>query len=373
MEISRIQIDPKILSWAITRAGKDIDAYTEKHKLVSAWLNEEKQPTFKQLEEFARKVYLPFGYLFLPTPPVEECPIPFFRNVYAETQLSLNVYDTVLMMQNRQDWLSEYLKENKFEPLPFVGAYSISSGINTVVDAIRSLLDLKENWASAYPKNQDALNALTSKTENNGIIISFNSVVGNNTSRHISVDECRGFSLVNNYAPFVFINSADSKTAQIFTLVHEIAHILIGFSAGISIYDDTAIKDENENFCDKVAAEFLVPLALFRAAWVSKKGDYEKIARQFSVSKLVIARRALECGLITKDDFFNFYNEYKTIDFSQKSKDSGGDFYRTAFKRISRTFAMHVNNAVRTNQLLYRDAYHLTGLNGNTFSALMSK
>lgn len=373
MNTSRIYIDPMIITWAINRAGKDIETYTKKYPHVSAWINKEKEPTIKQLEDFARNLYLPFGYLFLSTPPKEVSPIPFFRNIYSNNQFSLNVYDTILMMQNRQDWLSEYLKENEFDQLEYVGAYTVSSGVNTVVNAIRSLLQINENWASTYSKAHDALNFLTNKAENNGIIISFNSVVGNNTTRHISVDECRGFALVNNYAPFIFINSADSKSAQLFTLIHEIAHVLIGFSAGYSTDENTLINDANEKFCDKVAAELLVPTTLFKTAWNLKNGDFEKISRQFCVSKLVIARRALDYNFITRDDFFKFYNEYKKIDFSSKNKTKGGDFYHTAFKRISKTFAMHVNNALRTNQLLYREAYTLTGLNGNTFSNLMSK
>jgi hypothetical protein len=92
------------------------------------------------------------------------------------------------------------------------------------------------------------------------------------------------------------------------------------------------------------------------------------------VSEIVIARRALDTGKISRNEFFAFYEEYKNREFVKKqNQGSGGDFYATARKRLSLTFASHINNAVKSGQLLYRDAYKLTSMKGDTFDKFFAK
>ena len=90
-----VNINPKILSWGIIRAGHTIEEIIEKNPAVKAWMDGTKQPTVKQLEDFSKKIYLPFGYFFLPEPPQEELPIPFFRTNNTRTNhISVNIYMT---------------------------------------------------------------------------------------------------------------------------------------------------------------------------------------------------------------------------------------------------------------------------------------
>jgi len=102
---------------------------------VQKWLDGEKNPTVKQLEDFSKKVHLPFGYLFLSEPPQEDIPIPYFRTNNANTtNVSVNVYDTILLMQQRQDWLRNYLKDSGFQELPFVGTFANSDDIKSIAN-----------------------------------------------------------------------------------------------------------------------------------------------------------------------------------------------------------------------------------------------
>ena len=206
-----------------------------------------------------------------------------------------------------------------------------------------------------------------------GIIVNFNGIVGNNTRRKILVEECRGFVLVNNKAPFLFINSADAKAAQMFTLIHEIAHIWLGESAGFDNKQMLPADDPTEILCDKVAAEFLAPEIFFREKWNSSQ-NIKYLSRVFKVSPIVIVRRALDLNLMSKPTFFEFYNNYISEFKSKKeNQSSGGNFYATAKKRISLRFASYVNNAVNENNLLYRDAYKLTSLKGNTYKKFINE
>lgn len=363
---TRVDVNNEILTWAIDRAGYDLPTFFEKYPPIIKWLEGAKKPTVKQLEDFSKKVHVPFGYLFLPKPPEEKLPIPFFRSNGAQAEkVSINVYDTILLIQQRQDWLRDYLLDNDNEPLPFVGKFKNNVNVNEIVADIRRVLNLGEHWASESKTWTDALNHLVEIIEDAGIIVTFNGIVENNTSRKIPVDECRGFVLVDEYAPFMFVNNADFKAAQMFTIVHELAHVWTGSSAGFDFRKMLPANDPMERLCDQVAAEFLVPEKAFNEVW---NGNTSYLAKHFKVSEIVIARRALDTGKWGKPQFFSFYNDYKTREFQKKeNQSSGGDFFATTKKRLSVTYAAHINQAVKTGQILYRDAYKLTSLKGDTF------
>lgn len=367
-------INTEMIPWAIARAGYKVPAFLEANPRVQEWLEGDKIPTERQLEAFSKKVFLPFGYLFLPEPPKEKLPIPYFRsNGDKVDKVSINIYDTILLLQQRQDWLKDYLKDNDFDDLPFVGRYKGSFDVQAIVNNIRKVLSLSENWAAEFPSWEDALNHLVEAIEAAGIITVFNGVVENNTKRKIPVEECRGFVLVDDVAPFMFINNADFKSAQMFTIVHELAHIWTGHSAGFDFRKLQPANDPIEKLCDQVAAEFLVPETSFNQAW-TKSNSTKLLARQFKVSEIVIARRALDTGKWSKRRFVDFYNEYKSREFAKKDRQSsGGDFFATTSKRLSVTFAAHINQALKAGELLYRDAYKLTSLKGDTFEKFFAK
>lgn len=367
-------INPRIINWAITRAGNNLDEFYQKNPHVTEWIAGTKKPTIKQLEDFTHKVHVPFGYMFLNEPPKENIPIPFFRTGRPPSdKVSLNVYHTIQLISERQNWLTNYLTESQYSDLEFVGKFNYDSNYFEIVNDIRAKLNLPKNWATKMGTWEEALDYLTLQIEEVGIIVNFNGIVGNNTRRKISVAECRGFVLVNKKAPFLFINSADAKAAQMFTLIHELAHIWLGESAGFDNQQLLPADDPIEKLCDQVAAEFLVPELFFREKWKGSN-DFKYLSRVFKVSPIVIARRALDLKLITKESFFDFYNNYiSEFDFKKESQKSGGNFYATAKKRISLRFASYVNNAVNENNLLYRDAYRLTSLKGNTYKKFINE
>ena len=210
-----LSIQPDMFRWAITRAGYTVEEMTGKVPHLAAWLDGTKLPTVRQLEDFSRKTYLPFGYFLLPSPPLEKLPFPFFRtNGNSQKQVSVNIYDTILLLQQRQDWLRDYLKENEFEELEFVGKFHKGSSVRDIVDDIRRTLGLNESWAAEFNTWDAAQNHFVELIEDKGIITVFNGVVENNGYRKIPVEECRGFVMVDAIAPFMFVNNADSKGSR---------------------------------------------------------------------------------------------------------------------------------------------------------------
>jgi Zn-dependent peptidase ImmA (M78 family) len=368
----RISIPNERYSWAIQRAGLTVDGYVLSHPNVPLyeWMSGEKEPTVKQLEAFAKSVNVPFGYLFLEKAPKEEVPFPMFRgDAGLSNHFDLNVYDTVNNLQLRQDWLEDYLQENEIDTCKFIRSVTLKTPIGETVSKLRTMLGLQPRWAFGLIRTEAAVSKMTEALEEAGIFVAYNGVVGNNTHRPISVSECRGFALVNDTAPYIFVNSGDAPTAQLFTLVHETVHIMLGISAGHA-EADTLSHDANEKYCDMVAAEFLVPAVELKSVW---NGDIKEIAHKFRVSELVVARRAHDMDLLTNDEYSAFWMEYRKRPMKKKERESGGgNFYRTSVKRVGRLFAIHVKNAVADRQLSYLDAYRLTGLYGNTYTQFMN-
>lgn len=350
-----------------------MDEYLHKFPAIKEWVDQAKKPTVKQLEKLAKKLHLPFGNLFL-HPPQENIPFPFFRTLEQTNQhTSLNVYDTILILQRRQDWLTEYLIENDEPPLSFVGKFNASTDYLTIVNNIRETLSISAEWANGFATVEDSLNFIVRKIEGIGIMVNFNGVVENNNYRHIAVEECRGFVLVNTMAPFMFINASDAKAAQLFTIIHELAHVWLGESAGFDNKNLMPADNPLEKLCDMIAAEFLVPADSFNRLW-NHGGDIVRLSRYFKVSQVVIARRALDLGKISKREFFAFYNNYMLgLRQRKEAQSGGGNFYATARKRVGVSFAAYVDHAVKQKKLLYRDAYKITGLRGDTYQNFVTK
>ena len=371
--MSRVAIGEAVLQWAVDRSGISYAALRGKFPKIHLWESGEIQPTLRQLESLARATSTPIGFFFLKTPPELQMPIPYFRSVTDESPYkpSADLLDTILMLQRRQTWMREFLIEEGEEKLPFVKCANIKESPIEIANIIRNELKIKSDWASKQSTWTDALRVLRDAMESAGIIVTINGVVGNNTQRKLDPNEFRGFVLNDEFAPFVFVNGADGKAAQMFTLAHELAHVFVGSSAAFDLRELKPANDPTEQSCNQVAAEFLVPEQELLRAWNSIKHDkdpFQATARQFKVSVLVSARRLLDLKLITNEYFYEFYNAYLEDErrFNSK-KQSGGDFYATQNSRVSRRFGDTIIRATKEGKLLYSEAYRLTGLYGKTF------
>lgn len=369
MATARMTVSPEILTWAVERLGQNVSEYSMQNECFKDWLNGSVKPTFKQVQNFAKKFYLPLGYMFLQEPPIEQPPITFFRKT-VEAKQNINVDETVELLSERQVWLSNYLKTNEYPKLEFVGKFKNAQNkdIESICNYAKKILNLNDNWAFGFYSEREAINKLVSVLEDVGIITVFNGVVGNNTQRPIDVNACRGFALVDDYAPFIFVNAKDVKVAQMFTLIHEMAHILIGYTAGISDMDinDNKISIE-ERLCNKIATNFLLPKNLFIDMW-NKNKDIKSLSQRFKVSRYVIGIRAVELNLLSQNEYNKMCSLWKKESYeTANQKKGGGNFYTNAIRRTSRTFLIHVVNALNEQQILHTEAYRLSGLKGDNF------
>ena len=362
-----------MLRWARERAGMDADVLAVRLPGLPAWERGEKQPTVKQLEAFAKATHCPFGYLFLPAPPDERMPIPDFRTIRGEVRRpSPDLLDTIYAMQRRSAWLREDRIECDAAPLDFVGSARLTDNPEAVGREMRRIVGIGDGWAAEIRTWIDAIRELRTAIEGLGVIAVVNGVVGNNTHRKLNVEEFRGFSLCDEYAPLVFVNGADARSAQMFTLAHELAHIWLGPPGeGLSGFEYISPGGaEVEKFCDRAAAEFLLPARELKIRWneVRRKPEpFKRLARQFKVSPIVAGRRAMDLRLVDRETFFAFYREYTGEERRTTAGSGGGDFYNNQNARVGQRFANDVIHAALEGRLSFREAYDLTGLRGGAF------
>ena len=373
--MSGIKVNPAVLRWARERAGLGFDDLRSRFPKLADWEAEVTRPTVKQLENFAKATRVPFGFLFLPEPPEMRLPFADFRTVESRRPqgISPELMDTVHLMRRRQAWLREERMEAEAEPVSFIGAARLSDDPEATGREMRRAVGLNEGWARRVRTWTAAVGELRNAVEALGVMAVVNGIVGNNTSRKLDVDEFRGFALSDPYAPLIFVNGADAKSAQMFTLAHELAHLWLGDPGeGLSGFRGVQPKGGGvERFCDRAAAEFLVPAAEIRTAWrdvAEADAPFERLARRFKVSPVAVGRRAMDLGLVERDAFFSFYHEYIQCERRQGlTGTGGGDFYNNQNTRVGRLLASHVIQAAKEGRIGFKEAYDLTGLNGGTF------
>ena len=369
----RVEIRPAMLTWARERSQLDLAYFDKRFPRLAQWERGDAKPTFKQLESFAKATHTPFGFLFLAEPPEERLPIPDLRTLaHRPVRPSPDLLDTIYAMQRRQDWLREERLEGEADPLEFVGNARLNDEPMAVGQEMRRTVGLGDGWSGEVPSWEEAISELRRRIEGLGVMTVVNGVVGNNTHRKLEVEEFRGFALTDRYAPLIFVNGADAKSALMLTLAHELAHVWLGAEGeGISGFEGIFPgNDRIEKFCDQAAAEFLVPARELKERWREVKGTpdpFERVARYFKVSPIVAGRRAMDLRLVNRETFFDFYHAYTKRERQRAKATGGGDFYNNQNTRVGATFATSVIRAAMGGRLSFREAYNLTGLRGGAF------
>lgn len=366
--MNRVAVNPELITWARERAGREPLELTGRFPRLTEWESGEVQPTLRQLESFARAVHVPVGYLFLPAPPEEGLPIPDFRTPGDRdiARPSPNLLDTLYLCQQRQEWYRNYARVHGLEPLGFVGSAQAGDDVVAVAERLREVLGLSVAERQRLPSWTDALRQLVARAEEAGVLVMASSIVGSNSHRKLYVAEFRGFALVDNLAPLVFINAADSKAAQMFTLAHELAHLWLGES-GISNVEAGRLPDQTvELWCNSVAAEVLMPLERLHEAHepgAAVPDEIQRLARRFKVSTLVALRRLFDGGLIDHETLWEYYRqELDRIRALDRGGAGGGDFYRTMGARTGKRFARAVLSSTLEGQTLFQDAFRMLGV-----------
>ena len=333
-----IPINHNILAWArkearlstthaAIKAGiKDLKARGTKEGLPSSqrlerWEKGKETPTYSQLEKIAKAYRRPVLTFFLPEPPLQVTRLQDFRTVGSKTidseTFSAEFSSFLRKLEALQISLRDLLETINTKPITFTGTINLEAPHVEVAKMIRELLNYSFEDQRKARTPESVFSEIRRRAEDIGIFILLE---GNLGSYHtdFSAEVFRGLSISDDIAPFIVINPNDAKVAMIFTLIHELCHLLLGES-GISNWNSLDISKrslpfQNESYCDRVAAEFLSPQSDVLNAWQKQLPKYapelaiEHIARQFNVSRIVIARRLLELDKIDYDYYWDFFN-----------------------------------------------------------------
>lgn len=383
----RAYITPKVLKWARETAHMSADVAASKVNVSVEKLHEWEEglslPTIHQAENLAKAYRRPFALFFLPDIPNDFLPLQDFRKKDARPLGTASVF-IIREMQQKQAWISEMLQENLGEPLPFVGRYTINTDPKEVADDIIKVLKINH---AQYSGN--VIRDWIDRAEANGIFVSRTSFI--HSRLKLDSEEIQGFAIADVYAPFLFINSDDWSAAQLFTLVHELAHIWIAES-GISNETEinTGHKDKLhpvELFCNEVAANALMPSALMNTidskVFATSKGVFN-VAKKLGVSSIALAVRALNLQLISPIHYHKLKNEIE-LDFlefkkkelekteKQKASEGGPNYYMLQLQKNGKLFTQMVLDAFRGGLIEPTLASLLLNVKSNKFSSLESR
>ena len=362
----RVGVKPELFRWARERAGIAPEALVKRFPKYQEWESGEKQPTFKQLERLAKATHAPVGTFFLSQPLREPVPIPDLRTVGNRLagQPSVDLLDTVYLCQQRQDWYRDYARMEGEAPLPFVGSATLASDVEPTASRMRAALGFDLDGRRALRTWTDALRRFIEQVDSLGVLVMLNGVVGNNTRRKLDPKEFRGFALADDLAPLIFINGADTKAAQMFTLAHGLAHIWIGESALSDVEPVSAPSHEIELWCNRVAAELLVPQATLQGAYrqgVDLPTQLNRLACHFKVSTLVVLRRIFDIGAIDRGEFDLAYGQELDRILSMTTA-GGGDFHPIRKTRVGQRFGRALVASTLGGRTSFSESFRLLGI-----------
>lgn len=363
----RVPVQPRMLQWAVDRAGMPVTEVRDRFPDFDNWLAGTTLPTLKQLEKFAGATYAAIGFFFGNEPPDEPLPIPDYRTVGSRgvVRPSPDLLDTIYLCQQRQEWFREFMLTTG-DPRPgFVGSLTRQTQPELAADRIRKVLHFEVGDRLQTSRIDEALRQLIALVEDLGVLVMVSGVVASNNNRKLNVEEFRGFTLTDALAPVIFVNGADSKSAQMFTLAHELAHLWLGESALTDATLRPMGSSKTERWCNEVAAEVLVPLHLIRQSYSLTGGleaEVSRLAREFKVSTLVILRRLLDADLVSNVDFQRAYDsEVQRLSEFEKPDSGGGNFYNTTLARVGKRFARAIIGNTLEGRGSFTEAMHLLG------------
>jgi len=355
MSREQIPVTPSVIAWARERAGYSVEEAKEKFAKIAAWEAGEAFPTYPQLERLADTFKLPIAVFFFPEPP-ELPPISeTFRTLPAAefAQIPRRVQFLLRKATALQINLSELCQgQNPADrlitrDLEFPVDVSLEAMAREVREYIGISLEEQYSWGT----NDDAFKTWRKTLSDVGVFVFKDA---------FRVPEYSGFCLYDEVFPIIYVNNSAAKTRQIFSLFHEIAHLLF-HTSGIDTIGDKYIPAlpaparRIEVLCNHFAAQFLLPEAAFRDAFAGfdpSENTAELLAARFHVSREFIYRKFLDRGLIEEA----IYTEAAARWADQRQPGAGGNPYWTKIAYLGREYielalSQYHQNRIDQNQL----------------------
>jgi len=329
----KLPINPDVLKWARTSLRLSLEEVARRLgakfevEVLQAWENEEESPTYPQLEKLAHEIYKrPVAVFFFPSVPKEETPTTEFRTLpdNVADELPSEIVKLYRKAKLFQLYIEELYEGEKSVTTSLLDAFELNekSEFPLITKAIRKALGVSIEEQSEWRSAEMAFNKWRDALEANGVFI-FKDGFRN--------DGYSGFCLYHQKYPIIFVNNSMPDSRQVFTLFHELGHLLY-HSGGIDFRSREAVRFFQGHYlnvevsCNQFANEFLVPQEVFDSFEPRiSKADFEKLADYFSVSREVILRKYLDRGLVDADYYEKMASEWAAQ--AKKKGEPGGNYY----------------------------------------------
>jgi Zn-dependent peptidase ImmA (M78 family)/DNA-binding XRE family transcriptional regulator len=340
-----IPVNPDVLKWArssLSLSRKDVAAKLHKTESeIEAWENGLSTPSYAQLENLAYHIYKrPVAVFFFPEVPEEDSPKADFRSL-PESIISELPSEIVKLYRKAKVYqinLSELFEQNQLVENQIINKFEFlySTDIQNLALEIRHTLNIDVDMQIRWSNHDEALKKWRQRFEENGVFV-FKDAFQN--------DDYSGFCLFDNKFPLIFLNNSLPKTRQIFTLFHELAHLLFK-SGGIDIQDKGFFRKLSGDYsklemkCNEFAGEMLLPSKYFQKESLNvDEKTISQLASKYKVSREVILRKYLNFGLINEMQYRSWADQW--IHEAQDMRDnrsSGGDYYHTQKAYLGETY-----------------------------------
>lgn len=341
-------------------------------ELIDAWESGEDAPTYPQLETLAYEVYKrPLAMFFMPAPPEEPRARAEFRSLPDADLAHLTRETTLLIRKARafQSALIELHGDQNPAAQPIWREVTVNPRGDIAQQAarIRQALGVGLEDVRRQPDDHSALRFWRRAIERAGVYV---------FKESFKQREFSGFCLWHPRFPIILINNSTTKTRQVFSLLHELAHVLCDRS-GISRFDDRGIDElpapdrAIERFCNALAGEILVPMADFVAVAGAIAPDqasdeqFAMLAARYRVSRSVILRRYVERGAATVD--FYLAKDREWSEQRHGGGGTGGSYYNTQGAYLSEQFLREVVSRYSRRLLTKAEAADLIGVKPRYF------
>ena len=326
-------------------ASKRISSSTR--DIVAEWERGDSLPTWSQVTKLSKIYNVPELLFFSDKPLEKQKVIPDYR-VGVNQESDEKIKKLINLVVTRQKWLERCLKEGGSTQNQLQGSGRNLESPRQLADLIREKLKVDITEFKKISGRKDALNYLIEKAETQGIF------VGKTVSYHkIEVEDMRGLFISHDYCPFIILNRRDARAAQIFSFVHELAHYFRRSDAISNTLDFRSTSgniNPEERFCNKVAAELLLPENEFTKVFYDKL-DIDAVSDLYKVSKIFIFYRLKELGKIRKgseraleDEIQKEMQENLRMKAEREKAQSGGNY----------TNAMRDSNGSLFNRIVYK-------------------
>lgn len=370
------RINPAVLQWARRTAGYEVEEAAPKigssTDRVQEWESGDRKPTVRQAREMARLYRRPFAVLFSPTVPDDVPPLADFRRILDDVprDYSTKLRFLIRELQHRQRWANELRELDEMEPLPWVGSLTTRERPARAAQTIRATLNGFTNEIEATRTADEALSVWIDAVERIGVFVC--------QAGDVEPEEARGFCLPDPLAPFIMVNSKDSRGARIFTVLHELVHLFLGLGGVSNLQPRGRLLpnvQRTERFCNAVAGLVLVPADRLSQAWRRENpnpDDNEEIAKAIQriasgsrVSREVVARRLLDSSRISQALYRQLHQQY-TREWRrqrQRMRDQGRGppYQRRIASRLGRSFVETLLHARAEGRITTRDVASLAG------------